>query len=478
MNTNLRTSRRWRATVSTIAALALVAAACGGDDGAADDPAPQPGPADAADGQESDAATEPTAADPTAASPSGTMAAEITEPVTIRFENYNLASAGPNRDGTLKMIEAFEAANPLITVDAVATPDQEMFPSLQAQVVAGDPPDLAQVLLREWDQNIANLPMMELGELAGSEALTAHLESGHPFHPRAAALTERDSEMRGIAYVFSTPTLFYNADLFREAGLDPDSPPTTWEEVGVAARAIAAQTDAGGLYVACIELDWCTQGILLSNGARVMSPDRTEITWASPEAIEVYEFWQQLVQDGAHVDLAGADALDAFAAGNLGIYLQTSAIQARLIDSADGVWELRSTGMPAFGDRPPVPVNSGAGLAIFSTDPIKQRAAWELLTYLTSEEAMQVIVTEMGYLPMRPGMMDDEAYLLNFERRDLLVPNVEQLDDLEPSLSFPGQNALQIRDLFLRSLELVLFNQADPATTFQQSQDDANRLVR
>ena len=366
----------------------------------------------------------------------------------------------------------------MITVDTTATSSEEMFPSLQAQVVAGNPPDLAQLLLREWDQNIENLPVVDLDQAIGAAEVEEHLGGDLPVHPRAAALTVRNGVTYGLPYVFSTPTLFYNADLFTEAGLDPDDPPTTWDEVATAATAIADNTEAGGLYIACIELDWCTQGIVRSNGGRVMTPDRGAITWADEPSLEVYTFWQQMVDSGAHVNMTGADAGDAFAAGTIGMLLQTSAVQGSLLAASDGVWELRATGMPTFGDRPAVPVNSGSGLGILTDDPAHQRAAWELMKFLTSADAMQVITTEMGYLPLRPGMVDDPDYLADWDRRDLITPNLEQLDQLEPSLSFPGQNALQIRDLYLGSLERVLFEHADVTETFTSSQAQAAELVR
>jgi multiple sugar transport system substrate-binding protein len=52
-----------------------------------------------------------------------------------------------------------------------------------------------------------------------------------PMHPKAVKLTERNGKLQGLAYVFSTPTLFYNTDLFKTAGLDPDTPPKTWADV-------------------------------------------------------------------------------------------------------------------------------------------------------------------------------------------------------------------------------------------------------
>jgi ABC-type glycerol-3-phosphate transport system substrate-binding protein len=97
---------------------------------------------------------------PTSAAPGKPAASAYLAPlpadkqVTIKFENYNLASAGLGRDATLEMIASFEAAHPNVKVETKATGSEEMFPSIQAQMVAGDPPDIAQLVLREWDLNV------------------------------------------------------------------------------------------------------------------------------------------------------------------------------------------------------------------------------------------------------------------------------------------------------------------------------------
>lgn len=343
--------------------------------------------------------------------------------------------------------------------------------------MAGNAPDIVQILLREVDLNVDNLPVVPLERIVSPEEFAQHIQGEHPYHPRAVALTQRNGQTYGLSYVFSTPTLFYNASLLREAGLNPDNPPRTWEQVATQAKQVADRTGKGGMYIACIELDWCTQGLLLSNGARVMNPERTQVTWAQANALDVVRQWQSWVNNGAHVKLSGADASAAFSAGNMGFFLQTSAVQSGLINASRDRWELRSAAMPQFGDRPAVPVNSGAGLAIFATDPAKQRAAWEFMKYFTSEEAFQIIVTEMGYLPLRAGMMDDPKYLLNWPNRRIIEPNISQLDRLEPSLSFPGQNHLQIRDLFLKSLQDSLIQGAPVDQTMTASATRAQDLM-
>jgi multiple sugar transport system substrate-binding protein len=398
--------------------------------------------------------------------------------ITITFENYNLASAGLGRDATLKMIAEFEQKFPNVKVETKATGSQEIFPSIQAQLVAGDPPDLAQLLLREWDLNVEFLRPQDLRAIVPADELAAHVAGEYPLHPRGLKLTERDGKLQGLAYVFSTPTLFYNASLFREAGLDPDRPPRTWEEVKRAGDQVKQRVaGAEGVYVACIENDWCAQGILYSNGARIMNEERTRVTFAEPPAVEVFSFWQGMVRSGAHARLSEKEATEAFQAGKLAMLLQTSAIQSSLLKAAEGKFEVRSGGMPAFGDRPAVPVNSGSSLAILATDPVRQRAAWELMKHLTNERAFSTITSEIGYLPLRTGIVNDERYLKNWKDLRLILPNLEQMDQLESTYSYPGQNHLQIRKLFLGAVEEILFGGKDPAATLRDAQVRAQDLM-
>ena len=311
------------------------------------------------------------------------------------------------------------------------------------------------------------------------DELTAHLGGEFPFHPRALALTRRSGQFFGLPWVFSTPTLFYNADLFRQAGLDPDRPPTTWDEVKQQGLQIVRQSGKPAIYIACLELDWCAQGLIFSNGGQLFSEDRKRILWGEPAFIDTYRMWQDLVTSGVHARLTGAEALDSFAAGNLAMYLDTSANQARLMAAARNRWELRTAGMPAFASKPVKPVNSGAGLGILASDPRKQRAAWELMKFLTTPEAYVVITRDMGYLPIRTGLINDPRYLKNWVQGpgSLILPNLQQLDGLERSLSYPGDNHVQIRDIFLKTQQAVVLQGADPERSWREAQARAQELM-
>jgi multiple sugar transport system substrate-binding protein len=126
-------------------------------------------------------------------------------------------SSPASRDAILRMLDEFHQQHLNVTVDTKATSSGEMFSSIQAQVAAGNPPDLAQLVLREWDLNVENLPVKPLTDLIAPDELQAHLQNTYPMHPKAVKLTERNTKLQGLAYVFTTPTLFYNADLFKAA---------------------------------------------------------------------------------------------------------------------------------------------------------------------------------------------------------------------------------------------------------------------
>ena len=156
------------------------------------------------------------------------MAAEITKPVTITFYNYNLATASAGADATREMIAKFEQENPLIKVKTVGVPSNDIITRLQADMAAGMQPDVAQLVFRDLIYLASDLGAQPLEDMAGAKGYAA-LTDG--LIPRGVDLGKINGKTYGLAYTFSTPILYYNADLFRKAGLDPETPPKTWAEV-------------------------------------------------------------------------------------------------------------------------------------------------------------------------------------------------------------------------------------------------------
>ncbi|WP_309230786.1 ABC transporter substrate-binding protein [Nocardia sp. SYP-A9097] len=408
--------------------------------------------------------------------------------VSIVFESYNYGLAGAWTDTFNALISDFGKKFPNIKVTAQKpqgnspNPATDTISSVQNQIVAGNPPDVVQLGFSDLDFTIHQLQAKPLDSLFGKPEVQQNFDGvKFPFAAKARTLDDWDGHTYGVPFVFSTPVLYFNASLFTQAGLDPNKPPATWAQVADAAKAIAGKTGKDGVYLDCLTKtakDWCFQSMVRSNGGRVISEDRRGLAFADAPAVEVTKMAQDLVNTGSMPKLAQKQGYEAFARGDIGMILETSAIQGTFVTGAKDKWDLRSTTMPRFGDKATVPTNSGAGLHILANDPAKQRAGWELIKYLTSEESYMKISQNIGYLPLRSDMMNSPASLGTWAiANPLLAPNVAQLTSMEPWVSMPGNNYLQIRDGMMDAVESIVFQGKDAQSTLNAARDQGAKLL-
>ena len=353
-----------------------------------------------------------------------------------------------------------------------------MISIVQADVIARNGPDIAQIIFADFGYAAENFGVPALEDIVPADELAGHL--GGMF-PKGVELGRLNGKTYGLAYVFSTPVLFYNADLFVAAGLNPDAPPRTWDEVSAAAQAITKATGKPGLLTGIFgpsAYDWLFQGFIRSNGGRVISEDRKTLMFAGTEAVEALAMMKAIARSGTMPNNSSADNIEAMSTGNAGMFLNTSAIQAALIRGAEGKFDLRSAPMPTFRDKPAAPTNSGSALMIMTQDPVKQRAAWELMKHLTSDYGYTIITSKIGYVPLRQTAVESEEYLAPFLREHpVMAPNIAQLQSLTPWVSMPGPNYRQIMTTMMNAAEQAVFGEGDPATLMSEAQANAQALI-
>lgn len=398
------------------------------------------------------------------------------EKVTITFYSYNLAIAS-QKDGTMQLIEEFEAENPNIDIDPIPIVSTEINTKVQADIAAGAIPDVAQIVFDGLDYAVHNFNAKALEDIVPADEFAANFEG---FSPNGLKLGQLSGKTYGLPFTFSTPILFYNATLFEEAGLDPNAPPQSWEDVKTYALEIADKTDAAGVHIGGSSgHDWIVQSLIASNGGQVLSDDRKSIMFGEAEAAGAIAMWQDMVRSGAHSKLTDGELAQAFSEGKIGMLLYTSALQSAFIQASEaGGWELRAAAMPSFGSKPTVPINSGSALLILSDDKAKQEAAWKFLQFVTSERGYTIITSKMGYLPLRPAIVDDPAYLKDWvEANPLVKPNLEQLERLQPWVSYPGMSWSQIETTLMEAVQQSIQGEGDVAAIMKAAQQRAQALV-
>ncbi len=380
--------------------------------------------------------------------------------VTITFYSYNLASAGIGAEGTQQLIDEFEALHPNINIEGIGSPSTEIMARTQADLAAGNPPDVAQLIFNDLDFIVNNFNATPMEDIVPAEEWAAHTAG---LHPRGLALGQLNGKTYGMAYTFSTPVLYINTTIFEEAGIDPATVPTTWDEAEALALQIVEKTGKNGLSI--YSPSWIAQALVMSDGGRMLSEDRKALMFGEPEGQDAMARLQAMVNSGAHIP-AGVEALQAFLSGQLGMMLNTTAVLSYIQGTFAQSGQVLNMGkMPAYGDKPTVPVNSGSALFILAHDPLKQRAAWDFIKFVTSERGYTIITSKIGYLPLRPSIVNDPQYLGDWiTANPLYLPNLEQLDTLTPWVSFPGQNYRQIEQIITEAQNAVIFNNADPAT--------------
>jgi multiple sugar transport system substrate-binding protein len=203
-------------------------------------------------------------------------AAEGGDDVVVTYSNF--ISAGGNEENLDLIVEAFEAENPGITIDVTTLPYADYFTTLQTDLAAGTIADVV-------DTNYDFFP-----QLAASGAL-APLEVSNPGAYRESLIEAYsvDGVSYGLPSSFSAVVLYYNADLFDQAGLEYPSADWTWDDERAAAEAITALgDDIWGSHQPVSFYEFYK--VLEQNGESFLNADGTAVAFNTPGGIEAAEW--------------------------------------------------------------------------------------------------------------------------------------------------------------------------------------------
>ncbi|OHV62748.1 ABC transporter substrate-binding protein [Pseudofrankia sp. BMG5.36] len=410
---------------------------------------------------------------PTSAAAAAIPTLDSSTKVTISFLSYNYGTPGLGGTGTQALLDAFHKAYPNITVKPQGVPVADVLTKLRTDTAAGTPPDVAQIGWSKMSEALQALPVTPVQQIPSASEWQAHTAG---MSANILSAVSSGGVVKAMPYTMSIPILYINADLFRKAGLDPDKPPTTMDQVKKDALAIKA-TGAEGIYIGVADdskSDFLTQSVVNSNGGSLVGKDGEE-TVDSPAAVGALTAMGDLTKSGAQPAVSSASAVSAFTSGKLGMLLTSTALMTSAQKAATGKFELRTSGFPTFGSKPAKPTYSGAGLAILAKDDVHKRAAWEFVKFVTSEAGFEIITSQIGYLPLRPAVA---TKLAGTPILKLLQPSLSQLDTVTPYTSFKGTQANQaVVALQDEAVAPIVLRGADPAPTLASVADKIRKLT-
>jgi multiple sugar transport system substrate-binding protein len=188
-------------------------------------------------------------------------------------------------------VTAFQKLHPNITVvgkDAFPCIVPETF---QAKLAGGEMEDLYYVYYTDVQKIIAAGQAADITPYVGSVAELSNMR------PDVLSVFKTGDKIYGIPRTNYSTGLVYNRKLFTQAGLDPDSPPKTWDEVRADAKKIAA-LGAGyvgyGEYSAGNTGGWHFTSALYGRGGDMVTPDGKQAAFNTPEGKTVLQNLQAM----------------------------------------------------------------------------------------------------------------------------------------------------------------------------------------
>jgi len=211
----------------------------------------------------------------------------------------------------------------------------------------------------------------------------------------------------------------YDADDFRDAGLDPDDPPETWEEILAAAEKLTVRDGdtitRSGLLLASqpVGRQQTFANLLLSAGGDQV--DGSQAAFNTPAGEEALAFFVETYAGDAPVGTSlGENYMDA-APAQQPIVTDTASIQMTVAPRATQILEaapdldLRVLPVPRFSSakEPGALGGSGSGLMI-NKDSKAKDLAWRFISYMLSPEISEQYTQGIGAMPIRASALDSE----------------------------------------------------------------------
>lgn len=283
-----------------------------------------------------------------------------------------------------------------------------------------------------------------------------------------------DGEIYQVPWYVTPNALFYNAELFAKAGLDPEAPPTTMAEFHEAAQAIAATGTAGG--TAYFGNDYNFQTYVASLGDRAFDPASGELQLDGKAATAAFELFAEMAADGSSPVYGNffAEANEAFAGGKLGMMITSASGYPAL--AAQGNTSIRMAPVPAMPGGEQIAASSTNGFVITTKDADRQAAVCEALLSVLTPEAVTETVSATATIPLRESVVEDGDFLAPvYEANPDWIKVREQ--QTFPWASLPGGANAEYTGAFLDAQTLVLRGEGKPAEVTAELQKTTTALL-
>jgi sn-glycerol 3-phosphate transport system substrate-binding protein len=378
------------------------------------------------------------------------------------------------------MVDQFEAQNPDINVNAIYAGNyNDARVKALAALQSGSPAQLSVMF------------SIDIHELRNLEAIVAfddvvstneEREWLNSFYPALMENGNADGKTWGVPFQRSTIVMYYNKDMFRAAGLDPEMPPTTWEEFISMGQKLTQKDGSGtvqqwGAMIPSTGYPYWMFGALTKQNSEVlMNQAGTETYFDKPGVVEALEYWQDLGNKHAMMPkgmIEWGTLRQNFLDEKTAIMWHSTGNLTTVKNKAS--FDFGVAKLP--GNKELGSPTGGGNFYIFkdSTDEEK-KAALKFVKFMTSAEQAAHWSKSTGYMGVGPSAYETEtlkAYLKTFPpaavARDQLTHATAELSTHE---------AGRVRKFLDDAIQAALTGQSSAEEALTDAQKQAERILR
>jgi len=383
-----------------------------------------------------------------------------------------------------QFVDDFNASQDRVHVEAIYQGNyDDTLNKYRLAVQAGETPHLVHIyeigtrLMIDLDSTVSLQPFVNRGDL----------ELEHIVENVLAYYTI-DGQLYSMPFNTSNAIVYYNKDMFRAAGLDPEQPPRTYEEFREYAKQMTGDGKHGfGNYA----YGWYFEQLMavqnaeyVNNGNGRLAP-ATEAAFSSEAGVRILQWFSDMKSDGSYLDVGrdGSALRSAFVAGNVGMRIgSTGGFASTLADIGDR-FEMGAAFLPVPEGMEWGGVVIGGGSIWMSKGHPEEEieGAWEFLKHLTTPESTAYWHVNTGYFPIdRRAMELDVIKELHTE-----VPHFRTaIDQLEASKISPATQGAVIgvfpeaRQAIEVAIEQVLLGMATPKEALDEAAEEVTAAIR
>jgi ABC-type glycerol-3-phosphate transport system substrate-binding protein len=403
---------------------------------------------------------------------------------TVKFWHSFVSSTVPALNA---LIERFEKEHPDIKIDAQYVPSGDaLIQKLVTAIRSKTAPDISW-LHSDFIEDLVNADAVYKMDhfIHGENGITQ--EDLDDIYPALIQFASWKGTLYSLPMEATNLALLYNKEMFRKAGLDPEKPPRTWDELKEYALKLSIDSDRDrnfdqiGFFIPVYPaagplgswMIWQWMPFLWQGGGYVVNEEQTEVLYNSDAGVEALRLWQEIYEQ-LNLRTFTTDFDVAFASKRLAMAMDGPWNLPRYADLLKDLdWAFAP--LPA-GPEKQATVVGGEYLAIFKQSKYPDEA-WAFVKWMIQPETQAFWAMESGYLPIRHAALEVPEFQDYLTKNPNFKVFVEQMEYGQAQRPIDKGGMIISRHI-AEAIERATIGRIDPKRALDESAAKSNEVLK